>query len=111
MQDILTYGNHLQFIGGKMSLDSVKVGIIEVLKEIGAASGYGGQPLDVTTCPTKDLAWFDSLIWPVSLVMLSDKFGVGIPNDANIYKSDDGKSLSIGEAADRLLTIINGKEA
>jgi len=94
-----------------MTLDSVTSGIIEVLQEIGAASGYEGQPLDEKTCPVKDLAWFDSLIQPASLVMLSDKLRVEIPNDANIYKSDTGRPLSINDAAAQLLKILNGKEA
>jgi hypothetical protein len=94
-----------------MTLDSVRTGIIEVLQDIGAASGYEWQPLDEKTCPAKDLVWFDSLIQTHSLAMLSDKFGVEIPNDANIYKTDAGKALSLNEATARLLKILNGKEA
>lgn len=94
-----------------MTFDSITSGIIEALQDIGTASGYDEQPLDEKTCPAKDLAWFDSLIQTHSLVMLSDKFGVEIPNDANIYKSDTGDPLSIKEAAARLLEILNGKEA
>lgn len=94
-----------------MSLDSITSGIIEVLKDIGTASGYEEQQLDEKTCPAKDFAWFDSLIQTHSLGMLSDKFGVEIPNDANIYKSDTGEPLSIKEAAARLLETLNEREA
>lgn len=81
--------------------EDVKVKLIEVLQEMQNDSGYEGQPITGTTCPIDDLGWFDSLLCPVAITMLASVLNVNIPNDKNIFLSEDGtRRLTINELAD-----------
>ncbi|KOP24975.1 hypothetical protein AMR41_16210 [Hapalosiphon sp. MRB220] len=84
-----------------MTPEDVKVKLIEVLQEMQNDSGYEGQPITETTCPIDDLGWFDSLLYPVAITMLASVLNVNIPNDKNIFLSEDGtQRLTISELAD-----------
>lgn len=83
-----------------MNPEDVKLKLIEVLRSIQSDSGYDGKQIVGTTCPLNDLEGFDSTIWPVAVGMLAAALDVNIPNDKNIYLSEDGKRrLTINESA------------
>ena len=84
-----------------MTPENVKVNLIEVLQEIQNDSGYEGQPITGTTCPIDDLGWLDSYLWPVAITMLASVLNMNIPNNKNIFLSEDGtRRLTINELAD-----------
>jgi hypothetical protein len=94
-----------------MTPKDVKVKLIEVLQEIQNDSGYEGQPIAGTTCSINDLEWFDSCLWPVAISMLASALNVNIPNDKNIFLSEDGKRrLTINESADVVCNILSREE-
>ena len=94
-----------------MTPEDVKVKLIEVLEEIQNDSGYGGQQITGTTCSINDLGWFDSCLWPVAISMLASTLNVNIPNDKNIFLSEDGKRrLIINESADVVCNILSTEE-
>ncbi|MDJ0616017.1 MAG: hypothetical protein QNJ63_04565 [Calothrix sp. MO_192.B10] len=94
-----------------MTPEDVKVKLIEVLQEIQKDSGYEGQPITGTTCPIDDLGWFDSLLCPVAISMLATTLNANIPNDKNIFLSEDYKRrLTINESADVVCEIVSREE-
>lgn len=94
-----------------MTPENVKVKLVEVLQEIGNDSGYEGQPIAGTTCTINDLEWFDSYLWPVAITMLASALNVNIPNDKNIFLSEDGeRRLTIDESADLVCEIATKEE-
>jgi hypothetical protein len=94
-----------------MTPENVKGKLIEVLKEIEKDSGYEGTPIQGTTSPLEELGWFDSYLWPIAISMLATALNVNIPNDANIFFSEDGKRLlTIDESADVVYNIISKGE-
>jgi hypothetical protein len=91
-----------------MTPENVKVKLIEVFQEMQTDCGYQGQPSIGTTCPLNDLGWLDSLLWPVAITMLSTELNVDIPNDINIFLSEDGtQRLTINESVDVVCKIVN----
>jgi hypothetical protein len=94
-----------------MTPENVKVKLIEVFKEIQSDSGYEGQPITETTCPINDLAWLDSYLCPVAITMLATELNVNIPNDKNIFLSEDcTRRLTINESADVVCEIVSKEE-
>ena len=74
--------------------------LIEVLREIQSNSGHETDGFAPETRPLVDLEGFDSLLWPVAISMLATTLGVEIPNNKNIYVSEDGTHpLTIKESA------------
>lgn len=74
--------------------------LVEVLRTIQSNSGYDASVVTETTCPLEDLEGFDSKLWPVAISMLAKSLDVKIPNNKNIYVSDDGeRRLTVSESA------------
>ncbi len=84
-----------------MNPNEVEVKLIEVLQGIQSDSGYDGSSIVGTMRPLSgDLEGFDSMLWPVAISMLATELGINIPNDKNIFLSEDSKRrLTISESA------------
>lgn len=94
-----------------MNPKDVKVKLIEVLQEIQSDSGYEETPISGIACPMSDLKGFDSLLCIEAIVMLSDKLGMEIPNDNNIFLSKDGQRwLTIDESVSVVCEILKTGE-
>lgn len=94
-----------------MKQHDVEVQIIEVLQSIQSDSGYTGNQIIGTTCPLSDLEEFDSMLWPVAISILTTTLDVNIPNDKNIFLSDDGKRpLTISESAAIVCEMVSREE-
>ncbi|GET43875.1 hypothetical protein [Microseira wollei] len=94
-----------------MNPKDVEAKLIEVLQDIQSDSGYDGSQIKGTTCPLSDLEGFDSMLWPVAIGMLASTLNANIPNDKNIFLSEDGKrQLSISESAAIVCEIVNKGE-
>ena len=91
-----------------MNPKDVEAKLIEVVQEIQRDSGYDGSQIRGTTCPLTNLEGFDSLICPVAIGMLASTLNVNIPNNKNIFLSEDGKrQLTISESAATVCEIVN----
>ncbi|MDX6498680.1 MAG: hypothetical protein QOG23_1940 [Blastocatellia bacterium] len=91
-----------------MDENNVTEKLIEVLQEIQSNSGYDSEGIAPETCPLVDLEGFDSQLWPVAISMLAKTLGVKIPNNKNIYVSDDGtQRLTIKESAAVVCKVAN----
>jgi len=94
-----------------MKQNDVEVQLIEVLQSIQSDSGYNGSQIVGTTCPLSNLEGFDSLLWPVAIGMLATALDVNIPNDKNIFLSEDGKRpLTISESAAVVCEMVSREE-
>jgi hypothetical protein len=94
-----------------MNPKDVEAKLIEVVQEIQRDSGYDGSQIRGTTCPLTNLEGFDSLICPVAIGMLASTLNVNIPNNKNIFLSEDGKrQLTISESAAMVCEIVNKGE-
>jgi hypothetical protein len=94
-----------------MTEDRVAAKLVQVLRTIQSNSGYDAEGICLTTCPLNDLKGFDSQLWPVAITMLADALDVTIPNNKNIYVSDDGRRrLTIAESAVVVCGIATEKE-
>ena len=91
-----------------MKPEDVKPTLIQVIQNIQHDSGYGGVPINGSTCPPNDLEGFDSKIWPVATGILATELGVDIPVDKNIFIARDGKRrLTVDEVVAVVCEIIN----
>jgi hypothetical protein len=94
-----------------MTSEDVKTKLIEVLEQIQSDCEDRGQQITGTTCSIDDLGWFDSYLWPVAISMLASVLNSNIPNDKNIFLSEDGtRRLTIDESADVVCEIISREE-
>ena len=83
-----------------MNQNEVEVKLIEVLQDIQSDSGYDGNKIAGTTCPLSDLEGFDSMLWPVAISILATMLNINIPNEKNIFLSEDGvQQLTISQSA------------
>ena len=58
-----------------------------------------------------DLEGFDSLLWPVAIGILATELGINIPNNKNIFLSEDGKQqLTISESAAMVCEMVSTGE-
>lgn len=81
-----------------MNTSEVKEKLIGVLQSIQSSSGMPCPPLVGTVRPVGELEGFDSKIWPVAIGILSVEIGIEIPDDMNIFVSEDGETaLSIDQ--------------
>jgi len=88
--------------------ENVKVKLIEVFQEMQTDCGYQDQPITGTTRPFNDLGWFDSYLSLAAMAMLSTELNVDIPNDINIFLSEDGtRRLTINESVDVVCEIVS----
>ncbi len=83
-----------------MNQNEVEVKLIEVLHDIQSDSGYDRSQIAGTTCPLRDLEGFDSMLWPVAISILATMLNINIPNEKNIFLSEDGvQQLTISQSA------------
>lgn len=81
-----------------MNANEVKNKLIGVLEGIQSSSGMPCPRLDGTVRPVCELEGFDSKIWPVAIGILAAEVGIEIPDDMNIFVSEDGETaLSIDQ--------------
>lgn len=82
--------------------------LIGVLGQIQRDSGYDSAGICGTTNPFRDLAGFDSQISVAAICELATVLDVDIPNNKNIFVSDDNKQLlTVGEIAKQVCTILS----
>ncbi|HMO80028.1 MAG TPA: hypothetical protein PKD24_04485 [Pyrinomonadaceae bacterium] len=84
--------------------------IIDVLNQIQDAGEF--QKVEITTdsCPGQELTEFDSQLWVVANTMLGEEIEDSIPDNVNIFVSEDGKSLlRVGEIAERIVRNLEKK--
>jgi hypothetical protein len=94
-----------------MTSNEVEVKLIEVLQGIQSESGYDASHIGGTICPLRHLEGFDSMLWPVAICILASALGVNIPNNNNIFLSNDGKRpLTISESAAVVCEMVSKKE-
>jgi len=86
--------------------------VVSIIEEIQRESGEDSEEISETTRPIGGLSGFDSLTGVILTVHCFEKFG--IKNDENrvslcegINKSGHPCALSVGEIADRILTLLN----
>ena len=86
--------------------------IVSLLKELQKESGEEADEIYETTRPIGGLSGFDSLTGVILTVHCFEKFG--IKNDGHIISLCEGTNknghpcaLSVGEIADRILTLAN----
>ncbi len=95
-----------------MKLKDVQTNLISVLQSIQSDSGYDGSGIQGNTCPLNDLEGFDSMLWPAAISILSTTIGVNIPNNRNIFISEDSKRLlTIDESAAMVCEMISREES
>ena len=83
-----------------MTLDHIKARLAAVLESIQAASSLPCPPITGTLRPATELKDFDSKVWPYAIGTLAADLGIIIPDDANIFVSDDGETaLTVDEIA------------
>jgi len=68
-----------------MNAEVAQAALVEVLQLIQAASGEDCPPITGATKPLEELPKFDSKIWPVAVGILSNKLGIVVANDVNIF--------------------------
>jgi hypothetical protein len=94
-----------------METGALEAKLIVVLANIQQESGYSAAAITTATCPIDDLEGFDSKIWPVAIGVLAAELGVSIPNNQNIFISQDGqRRLTVAEAAARVGEIVRAEE-
>lgn len=78
--------------------------IIDVLNQIQEAGEFQKVEITIDSCPGEDLTEFDSQIWVVANTLLGEEVADSIPDNVNIFISEDGKSLlRVGEIAERIV--------
>lgn len=84
--------------------------IIDVLTQIQEAGEFQQVEITVDSCPGKDLTEFDSQLWVVANTILGEEIENSIPENVNIFVSEDGKSLlRVGEIAERIIRNLEKK--
>lgn len=84
--------------------------IIDVLAQIQEAGEFQKVEITVNSCPGKDLTEFDSQIWVVANTLLGEEIEDSIPDNVNIFISEDGKTLlRVGEIAERIVRNLEKK--
>lgn len=81
--------------------------IIQVLKRIQEEGSFEVIEINSKTNPVKDMPEFDSQLWVVAITILSEELEIEIPNNLNIFISDNGdQSPNIDEIAQRILDAL-----
>ncbi|MDB6025128.1 MAG: hypothetical protein JWM68_1351 [Verrucomicrobiales bacterium] len=83
--------------------------LMESIREVQELSGCEKAPIDLNTCPIRDLADFDSLRGAETahffMTKLKRQFSMG--KDDNIFISEDGRrALRVSEITDRLVQLL-----
>lgn len=94
-----------------MNQNEVEVKLIEVLQDIQSDGGYDRSQITGTTCPLRDLEGFDSMLCPVAISILATTLKINIPNEKNIFLSEDGvRQLTISQSAVVVCEILAREE-
>jgi len=81
--------------------------IIQVLKKIQEEGGFEQIEINLETNPVKDMPEFDSQLWIVAITILAEELQIVIPNNLNIFISENGEeSPNIEEIAQRILDAL-----
>lgn len=86
-----------------MENEQIKQKIIDVLKQIQDAGEF--QKIEITSdsCPGTELTEFDSQLWVVANTLLGEEIEGSIPDNVNVFISEDGKTcLSVEQIAERI---------
>ena len=82
----------------------------KVLTEIQQNSDFEIIEITLDTCPVKDMPMFDSQLWITSITMLGEELDTVIPENTNIFLSDDGKRrLTVKEIIQKVLSTHENK--
>lgn len=82
--------------------------LIKILAQIQRDSGYDSVDICGTTNPFRELAGYDSQISVATICELATVLDVDIPNNKNIFISDDNKQLlTVREIAKKVCTILS----
>jgi len=77
--------------------------IIDVLTQILDAGDFQKVRLATDSCPGTELNEFDSQLWVVANTLVGEEIADSIPDNVNIFISEDGKKfLSVSEVAERI---------
>ncbi len=77
--------------------------LIEILIMIQESGDFEKIEITPTTCPIRDMPQFDSQLWITAISMLGEGLEINIPDDINIFLSEDGKRrLTIEEIVERV---------
>jgi len=99
-------------IGEQQMIDKAHIEkkIIDVLNQIQEAGEYQKVAITTNSCPGQELTEFDSQIWVVANTILGEEIEDSVPDNVNIFVSDDGKSLlRVGEIAERIIRNLERK--
>jgi len=95
-----------------MDANTVKVKLIEVLRNVQSLSGEECPAIEGGTKPAGALPKFTSKVWPVAAGMLGIALGKSIPCEANIFVDDDTKTpLTINQTVALVLKILEEQNA
>jgi hypothetical protein len=91
-----------------MTPDTIREKLESILQTIQANSGFPCPPLTGTLKPIDELEGFDSKVWPVAIGMLAAELDITIPDDVNIFASQNGEvPLSIDESAALVCKLVD----
>ena len=76
--------------------------IVEVIEDIQLASRGDANAIAGSTCPLRDLQNFDSLVCTEAMTALSIELGIDIPDNVNIFVSENGTERDIDEIANAI---------
>ncbi|MBA2749372.1 MAG: hypothetical protein H0U45_11690 [Tatlockia sp.] len=79
--------------------------LIEILNMIQESGDFEKIEITGTTCPIRDMPQFDSQLWITAITILGEELDTAIPDDINIFLSEDGKRhLTIEEIVERVMS-------
>lgn len=84
--------------------------LIAMLKELHSELCDDEVDIDPSTCPVGGMSHFDSLMGVIATVRCFDKFNITDEKTVSLFESKkNGEPLTIGDVADKIVTLI-GKE-
>jgi hypothetical protein len=83
---------------------AVMAKVVEVVERIQEEGEFEKTGIDFGSCPVKDVPEFDSQLWIVAIIMIAEELEVTIPDNVNIFLTEDGtESLNIEAIAQKIL--------
>ena len=90
-----------------MTPDKVMEQLVCVLQTIQSNSGLACPPLTGSFKPIDDLEGFGSPVWLSAITMLATALDITIPDDVNIFATEDGEEpLSLDETVALVCRIV-----
>ena len=84
----------------------IRAAVIGVVREIQEMSGRELTSVTPETRPVGDLPGFDSLNGIEGTIMLSERLGISIPLDVNVFLNEQGdRVLAVEEICERVVCI------